>query len=67
METTEGTAGQQTMDVHTASHIQESSKAPLPPMAEDENLEELNSTGRLDYCALAFEIKITSVSYIMLG
>ena len=62
METTEGTAGQQTMDIHTASHNQESSKVPLLPTAEDENAEEGNSTGRLVYCVLAFEIKITSVS-----
>ena len=47
METTEGNAGQQTMDIQTASHIQESPKVPLLPMAEDENAEEGNSTGRL--------------------
>ena len=40
METTEGTAGQQTMDIHTASHNQDSSKVPLLPTAEDENAEE---------------------------
>ena len=57
METAEGTAGQQTMDIHTTSHNQESSKVPLLPTAEDENAEEGNSTGRLVYCVLAFEIK----------